>query len=502
MSKKECDVEYKIHSLLLKLKKDNGNIYEPTKRILKYLYKTVKEDYFEHHIESEYRKDKEDRIKVMISAEKCLFEYYVNEEEGVLENLIALCNDDRKYFYKFYEGIETFLEMSENNLFSNYGVYKYVFNMYAMLKAYQYHHDFETFSVVVDDLSNFFIESILDLNNSSYSSSMFGLPKREFVHKKELIDIIMSCKGYENRPFLRENLKEVLNNINEPYSEGYLEKYKEILRCYKELIDFQEQNPKLDQKNFESIENDLLKNLEACSKNYRGYNYDRIEFFNYFLPILLQNKRYDFFKNELNTIEENIKYRKDILKQVGTLDIDFFEFLNKELKTENDSFISTIKVVFDSDTYCELQSKLNDLKKASNLYKENPQEALQIIKELTTNKHKEVIDGIMMIWPRTNTVNQIEKPKTILERTIALHKRLEYPLEEKVYHDKANSSYYQNTIKDFVNSIQNEIASNKKKIIDDMKKKEEEAKAQEQTPEPPKKQKGLGSIFSQFKNNN
>ena len=185
------------------------------------------------------------------------------------------------------------------------------------------------------------------------------------------------------------------------------------------------------------------------------------------------------------------------------MDIDFFDELNKDLNDSNDSFITLMKIAFDSDSYHELGSKLNDIIKASKLYKTNKSEALKVIEELQTKKHKEVIDGIVVAYS-DNSINKIDKPKTIFERMLALYRHIPHcPLERDYeywlnYHSLSNI-----TIDGVANSIKNCFAVNKKRA-EESQEKERWAKLEseiQQQQEEPKKVKGLGSIFAFSKNN-
>ena len=103
-----------------------------------------------------------------------------------------------------------------------------------------------------------------------------------------------------------------------------------------------------------------------------------------------------------------------------------FDYLNKEMDLEQDSFITCMNSVLDSDTFYEVISKMDSIQEASEVCLEDPKKTLSLINALNTNQHKEVIDGNIMKWPESNSINKSTKPETILERMIALHSTCKY----------------------------------------------------------------------------
>ena len=160
-------------------------------------------------------------------------------------------------------------------------------------------------------------------------------------------------------------------------------------------------------------------------------------------------------------------------------------------------------IVLDSDTYYEIKSKLHDLIKASKIYEEDEKDALKLISELNSVKHKEVIDGIVMSWPENNNINKVEKPKQIIERMMKLHQTIPDAPNDEFYYKRSNSYYSKLTLKSFSERVISQIQENrtrKEKELQQKAKEEAEAlKLQEQ--EQAKKPKGLGSLFTK-KNNN
>lgn len=504
MEKNMCETEYKIHSLLTKLKKEDKEKYYQVKRILTYLYKTIKVDYFEKKsIELALNDKKGKGVKQVVSnASQLLYKEYINGQDGILDNLINLCNDtENKYFEKFYDGIETFLEMSENNLYSDYKIYNYAFNIYVMLRTYQLNpHNYDTFSKVVDEYSSFFITSVLGFKGI-VSSHLWGPEVPYFIRKKGIIDYLIAHKEYQTLPIIRENLKQVLNEINLRYESNLENEYDSLMKKYellykyiaelkeKEIVVFEETISALEKSFFDTINNSVRSGL--FPDDYRRITNESI---NYFSKILLIGQRRNFFKDEINEVETNQKFINEIITYTEKMDYELFEYMNKELDYKEDSFITCMKIVFDSDTYHELISKLDDIVLASQKYPEDPKGALKIIEELKSDKHKEVINGVTLSWPKSNSINQIEKPKKIFERMLTLHQKLDYAPKKEDYIYFYSTSYRK--IKDCVVEIKTLFARNERKEKEQQLQLEQERQLQEQQKQEQAVQKTKGSFFN------
>lgn len=103
MSRIDCTPEEKIHELLLYLRKDKKGIYEDAKRVLKFLYKTINEDYFDKLLTLEQKKEneRESYVKKITSSKSELYNNYINGEDAILDNFIKLCHNNPEYFNVF-----------------------------------------------------------------------------------------------------------------------------------------------------------------------------------------------------------------------------------------------------------------------------------------------------------------------------------------------------------------------------------------------------------------
>ena len=225
MSIDNCEIEIKIYNLLKQIKKEKPEFYEPIKRILGYTYKTVKKEFFQVQSDNFFKIGEKDKAKNIVAAEKTLFNKYIEGENGILNNLILMINKNPDYFQYFYQEIEPFLEMSDNGIYSEYGIYKYVFNMYTMLRFYSINpEDKEGFKTMVDDLSSLFITSIFNVDK--HVSYIWGADRPNFHTKQDIIDFLLQMPDYKNKPKIRKEVKKVLDEINYVYEDSLLKGYK------------------------------------------------------------------------------------------------------------------------------------------------------------------------------------------------------------------------------------------------------------------------------------
>ena len=103
--------------------------------------------------------------------------------------------------------------------------------------------------------------------------------------------------------------------------------------------------------------------------------------------------------------------------------MNMFDDLNKNCS--EDSFVCCMEIVFDSDSYHELLSKLSCLQEAGKLYEmKSKKEAFEKIKELDFPNHKKKYNGEIVSYPE-NCMNKVEKPKTLFRREKELYGRID-----------------------------------------------------------------------------
>lgn len=502
-----CEAEVKMYHFLQEIRRNKPEFYEPIKRILRYMYKIVKKDYFDEEANDFFKIDEKDKGKNIIAAEKNMFKYYIQGEGGILDNLIKITKENPECFEYFYDKIEPFLEMAENGIYSEYGIYKYVFNIYAILRFYSLHEDdIDGFKMITDDLSALFITSLLNIARST--SYLWGADRPNFYSKIDVIEALLCLPNYSTNKKIREELKKVLDEINYIYDDHLLKKYKKmsetLIILYQGVEELKEKGYVVNKEVIESLEDEIMYNVKngKITEDYsekRRYAANNIVLFT---PLFLVKERYETFKEMLNQKEDNQYIQNDIFSYIKKMDSSFFDFLNEKMEVE-DSFISCINMALDSDTYHEVASKLDDIVKASKIYKDDEQTSLTLISKLKNTKHKEVIDGVVMSWPENNNINKTNKPEKIIDRMRMLQQTLEFAPSDEFYIERKGSYYYPLTLKNFsdrVISHMKETRIKKEKEIEEQKRLEEEALKQQEI-EQAKKPKGLGSLFSK-KNNN
>ena len=94
MSTKELKTEEKINELLCFIKKEKPESYESVKRVLRYLYKGISEDYFEKRIILDPVKDseRESYPRKVNEAKNNLYDCFINGENTILDLLIKIVN--------------------------------------------------------------------------------------------------------------------------------------------------------------------------------------------------------------------------------------------------------------------------------------------------------------------------------------------------------------------------------------------------------------------------
>lgn len=136
-----------------------------------------------------------------------------------------------------------------------------------------------------------------------------------------------------------------------------------------------------------------------------------------------ERNRINFITDNLLLIEDNELIRKDIFEKIENLSVRFFKEVDNSNKS--DFFIECMKIVFDSDTYIEMNNKLNLLKEASLVYEEgNKEKALEIVKGIGDISHKEVLNDRVVGYP-SGSINMIIKPKKIIERMKELYPKFD-----------------------------------------------------------------------------
>lgn len=396
---------------LEEVKKQDQVNYEKIIRILKFIYKTVGEDYFKKKIDSlqlseeiyqasrprensYYRKEKDYYVEFKTD----LFRRYIESNGGITDMLFEIVKEP-DFFKYLFEKIDISMTMLECGIKQNTATYTYVYNLYAMLKIYQKkNYDFDAFKLAIDDIAYLFIDTsaVSDFRISDKKTLIDKIISNEFYPYNALLRGLMIRTISEARKLKTETEEIIWNSVFTYLNELSCDKRKfEKLGYVGGTI-----NPEI----FDVITNNII----VLVSNEDEFFYD---------PILLFKDRYKTLNEEIKAV--GVNHREEVFSYFINLDINLFEELNQ--KQEQDSFDECIKNIFNSDTYSELYSKLKSLSEANSAYRSGDKSlAFSKIKDLDSDQHKEVLLGRTLTFS-TDDINKVEKPKTISKRTKTLY---------------------------------------------------------------------------------
>lgn len=342
---------------------------------------------------------------------------FADGDESIVTYLIEMVSDDkREYIDLFFGQIDAVLTIIENKYYEidDFSPLNYVFNLYCMMYAYHCHkEDMDLYKQFLNDCT-FFIKAEF-LETSFYSD--FNLKE-----KKKFIDALLSAKSYKEVERVRKFLKDILSRIdkNSTYSSEDLSKKLRVVQAiefiYADYVNLKNENSQYDLTDYNVIIDDINKYLSGNYSDYVYYN-----------KILLLGERYSFIKKNLSKYVGNDKLAGETFKIISSLDYHMFEYMNNtERFKDKDSFIECMNVIFDSDTYYELDSKLDALKVASNCFVAGEFEKVdKLYDDLFNMRHKLVVDGKYMAYG-AKTMNKVDKPLSISKRMIELYS-MRYP---------------------------------------------------------------------------
>ena len=148
-----------------------------------------------------------------------------------------------------------------------------------------------------------------------------------------------------------------------------------------------------------------------------------------------------YIKNKLDEVEENESIKKELLNfYYDNLYNEFFIELNSLNKKDN--LVLFMDIILNSDSYFEMNKKLNLLKKAISAYSVGQKkQALNFVKDIASDKNKDIYKGKIVAYPKSS-INMIEKPKRIIDRMLDLYLRIDsdsYQYRIDKSHEKARS---------------------------------------------------------------
>lgn len=300
-----------------------------------------------------------------------------------------------KLSYSIFGSHNSFMLSDEDYdcvLFSKGDCYNFI--LYTMLYASHVQSlNYGNFKAIVDDISGF---TYLARDWFTYE---YELESEEMKRNKNLIEHIVSDKNYKDNQQLRETLILILKRcmaVKERKEEDFLWRLNQLYEDIDSLGD-----RALSRIDINGIFEEFFKTGQYCK-------------------LLLYGNRYDYLKKV--EIEDNTNIKNQIYSNIMTLSYDMFSALNSDCSC--DSFIRCMDMVFDSDSYNELFSKLNLLKDASKLYDSGQKnQALFLVKKINSLEHKEIFCGEVVSY--SHCMNEVKKPKRIIDRMKELYSKID-----------------------------------------------------------------------------
>ena len=311
--------------------------------------------------------------------------------------------DRKKYIINKIKELGLHKEFREKFI-SCYDDNKYGFlNLYMIALAYEFQkNNFENFSAILDDMA-----VVPDLSSDFTISKFF----------KCYVGFFMNCEFYKDMVDMRVCFRKFSSDFDGIFFESVI--YDVVRRSY-----------------YSRFEDKYVK-YELDSLRMRKI-FDGREF--YCDDFLTQKRgRLTYINNKLYDIESNKSIRDELYSDISKLSFEMFNELN--LNDEKDSFVECMEVVFDSDTYYEMDNKMRLLKEASKWYNAGAKgDAFGLLRLLNNDEHKERVNDRVVSYPK-NSINFIEKPKSIIDRMKELYPRFDesisYDFLDKV-HGNAN----------------------------------------------------------------
>lgn len=415
-------MDIKLCIELEKIKKDNPSCYEGILKVLNFVYKTIKEDYFDRNINFY---DRENAIRcsgksISYSSysdiankfrmnKKILFQEFV-EDDGIERiYLDMISNPDKRFLDYFLEKVSIPIDLIERNVLEIKSCY--IYNIYTMMVAYENNQgDFDTFKKAVDDIGHLVMKINPQDDKDNLNVFKDRINKNE-INKRTLIRNVLNSEFYKSNKNLQNFLRDLLTNFKYPYQEDYNQQLRRMFdiltRLENDLRKFNRVGQIVDEKIVNSVVEDITLYLHDDLLPGVVPFYDKV--------ILLGN-RFDTLKEQIKVVDPYL--REDVLSYFKNLDIYMFK-----IDGEKDMFCDVVKVIFDSDTYHELYAKLQNLRKASDEYTHGDiHEANELLNLFFTDtkEFKQKFNGHIIEFPTTN-INQMKKPTTIGMRTKKLY---------------------------------------------------------------------------------
>ena len=397
---KENDFQKYLCERLVKIKSQNPTLYEKAIDVLSFIYKDVRKKFIYGELEKDgYLGSTGERIENAVLN-------LTEGDAGIIDNLLDICtNEDSRFSDKFFASVSIPLDLFRSDISKNTKKFLYVINIYAILKAYEYNkNDFENYEAIVDDTAFLFIKNISDFINEV----------RNISQVKRIIEGYVSNSKYKDIKLLRDGYKSYFEGIIEKNNEDDINRLDEMFKMFRDFKTHLDNENRNQRKVSRELEQEIAEDIALL------VHPDLLPgVYPYYSRILIYNNRYRYFKENIKVVSPY--YRKEVFNLVKRLNIGLFAEINKT--SDKDSFETYMDILFDSDTNTELLNKMRMLKMASEKYSSGDKgAALLTLSVLDSEINKEHNGNEIVAFPKENTINKIEKPKTINERMEKLYR--------------------------------------------------------------------------------
>ena len=409
----------KLHDILDKVYKSNPDVKEDALRFIRFL---SKRDYLRRR-DFDRNSFNIGLSKMIVDDQLCSIQikelqsiaYGENSIVDLLHSLLFECegifpdhllDDFFRRFGSFLDIIDS--EKMVENRFLYYEIL--LINSYAVLKT------FHTLVYVAKNkhfckLNVTGIGEVDFINSFPVIDGVYRMDR--FLGIKKSIDTLIELREFDYNQFDTNNLLlEYLKDINAYSTSNMLAIIENIGEFVNDLNGYYLGDKELNI-------NEIVEELRDAF----SYKTDKII---YYSEALLKGDRFNYINSKLEEIEENPYIRNEIFDAISKINASVFYDLDEVVDWCCDSFIGLMENVFDSDSYYELFSKLAVLKKLGedvSLDDFSEENMISTIELLKTDSYKEKIGNYIVKMP-VNTMNKVDKPKTIVGRIKKLYRNV------------------------------------------------------------------------------
>ena len=399
-----------IYDFLRKIEKNDGLYESEVVRILKFINQDVYKK-----IDTLIEESEDYSVTEGYADDRSSLELYLDApENSILSYLVEMINDNKTEFIeRFFKEANRYFKLVDNGLYdeNDFNPMTLTFNLYIMLKAYhEYKGDFNYYDSFINDFT-FLIGNGNLLLNEKYSSDSIYLSEKKFI-----IDSLIKMRLFDDFPKTKEYLLKLVKGITEnvEYETTVLEECEESVGQIEKALEESKQyfkHPMFNKEAFNNVLGDMFASFED----------PEIEYF--YSPILVLGDRQQYILDAYDEYIDNPEVFDDVIAAIDQFDNNLFEYLNQINGDGKDSFISCMNMVFDSDTFFEVEEKLYAIISACSAYKvNNINDALKDIRSLSDGSLKRVIFD-KTISLESQTVNKPDVPTRIVDRAKMAYKK-------------------------------------------------------------------------------